>query len=266
MSERPLNPVDQPVRLSPSTLESISTCPLRWFLQTQAKAGENSSTAAPIGRLVHALADAVQRNEIPPEPAAVQAWLDRAWPALHIAVPWYSTAQRVQIHAALDRLCRYLRVQAAPEVFSDRLERGADGSWNVIDFKTSKTKPTQADVDANLQLGLYQAAILSGALESEGDPELSTTGRTADVPVVSGASLVQLTFDTRSTDASPKVQAQAAITEQVDPSWLMDGIVNAVHTIRTEEISARPGKHCRTCSFTMMCPAKIDPEVLADDD
>lgn len=299
MSERPLNPVDQPVELSPSTLESISTCPLRWFLQTQAKAGQNSSTAAPIGRLVHALADAVQRNEIPPEPAALQAWLDRAWPALQIAVPWYSTAQRVQIYAALDRLCRYLRVQAAPEVFSermiqvviqldqlaglldtgvqfsdaismrgrlDRLERGADGSWNVIDFKTSKTKPTQAEVDAHLQLGLYQAAILSGALAAEGDPGLTTTGRTTDVPVVSGASLVQLTFDTGATDASPKVQAQAAITEQVDPSWLMDGIVDAVHTIRTEDISARPGKHCRSCSFTMMCPARIDPEVLTDDD
>ena len=148
----------------------------------------------------------------------------------------------------------------------DRLERGADGSWNVIDFKTSKTKPTQAEVDAHLQLGLYQAAILSGALAAEGDPGLTTTGRTTDVPVVSGASLVQLTFDTGTTDASPKVQAQAAITKQVDPSWLMDGIVDAVHTIRTEDISARPGKHCRSCSFTMMCPARIDPEVLTDDD
>ena len=45
----------------------------------------------------------------------------------------------------------------------DRVERDPDGRIRIVDFKTSKTAPTAADVALYDQLGVYQLAVQHGA-------------------------------------------------------------------------------------------------------
>jgi RecB family exonuclease len=61
----------------------------------------------------------------------------------------------------------------------DRLERDADGRLVVVDLKTGKSKPKDAELPALPQLGAYQLAIEHGAFPAEGDES-------------GGAALVQL--------------------------------------------------------------------------
>lgn len=42
----------------------------------------------------------------------------------------------------------------------DRIDKTEDGSYEIIDYKTSRRLPSQADVDNNLQLSLYHMGIL----------------------------------------------------------------------------------------------------------
>ncbi len=43
--------------------------------------------------------------------------------------------------------------------FVDRLDKVADGVWEIHDYKTSASLPTQAEADASRQLALYELAI-----------------------------------------------------------------------------------------------------------
>lgn len=43
--------------------------------------------------------------------------------------------------------------------FIDRLDKVTDGVWEIHDYKTSASLPTQAQADANRQLALYECAI-----------------------------------------------------------------------------------------------------------
>src|SRR4029450_3793350 len=46
---------------------------------------------------------------------------------------------------------------------ADRVERDPDGRVRIVDFKTSKTTPSAADVALHDQLGVYQLAVQQGA-------------------------------------------------------------------------------------------------------
>jgi putative RecB family exonuclease len=45
------------------------------------------------------------------------------------------------------------------EGFIDRLALGADGIFEIHDYKTGKSLPTQAEVDSDWQLGIYELAV-----------------------------------------------------------------------------------------------------------
>ena len=55
--------------------------------------------------------------------------------------------------------------------YIDRLARRADGTWEIHDYKTGRWLPTQADVDKDRQLALYQIGLPSHWKEIE-DVEL----------------------------------------------------------------------------------------------
>ena len=71
--------------------------------------------------------------------------------------------------------------------YADRLELDEDGRVVVIDLKTWKYPPTDKDLPANPQLGLYQLAVEHGAV----DELIGEPGRTG------GAELVQLRKEAR---------------------------------------------------------------------
>src|SRR5690606_37054698 len=83
----------------------------------------------------------------------------------------------------------------------DRVEIDAEGRVHVVDFKTSRSAPSQAKIAQHAQLGVYQVAVEHGAVESLGVPGARS----------GGAELVQLRNPAGAKDPdAPKVQPQAA--------------------------------------------------------
>ena len=109
----------------------------------------------------------------------------------------------------------------------DRMDRLADGSVRVIDYKTGKPK-SQKDADESLQLSIYALAASQKwgynastlALQNLADGSLSVTHR-------NGAQLAK---------ASDKVTA-------------------AAEDIAAGKFEPKRGFHCSWCGFRSLCPA-----------
>jgi hypothetical protein len=69
---------------------------------------------------------------------------------------------------------------------ADRLDRAADGSLVVVDFKTGATVPSKAAVAENAQLAVYQLAINLGAADGLG-ARLAGTRDASPAPVTEPA-------------------------------------------------------------------------------
>lgn len=247
--DRPRRASDRRVRVSPSSLEDLARCPLRWM--TRAAGGARPHPAGPeaVGSLVHEiLASASERD-----PAALRQRLDEAWPPLGLAPGWLERRARGDAEMMLDRAARYLRqaeAQGRREVAReltvtaavgghmvtarfDRVEEDVDGRLRVIDFKTGASKPTANQLRQSPQLGAYQVA-------------LGTRGR------VGGAALVQLG---RAANQRLTVQEQAALDETDDPHWAERMIRRSAVTMAAARFEARTGPWCRTCDVVASCPA-----------
>ncbi|MBM3685668.1 MAG: ATP-dependent helicase [Actinobacteria bacterium] len=268
--EVPVRPVDQSVALSGSGLATLRGCPLRWFLSRVMRAEGPRGRALAIGSLVHAMAERAARGEIAPEPAAMSAAIDRVWSELSFDAPWESQAERGEVEKALERLCAYLRHADAPLAVEhpfavaiplraaalpggdreailrgaiDRIEVTADGRVRLVDFKTARHLPTGPQVQSDPQLGVYQVAVQHGAL-----------GDLAPTPTLAGAALVQLRADATDAPGMPRVQEQAALSD--DDTWLLDDIHQAIARVRAEDFPAVVSEECRTCPYAVACPAQ----------
>lgn len=308
----PLRAADEPVRLSASALQSLTNCPLRWFLDRQVYASSSRGSAAALGIAIHTLAEALATGELPADIDVLDAELDRIWPALGFDVPWFEIAERARVRQMLDRLCRFHRLRDAKRISSevtlggvidlalladiviagrsttaddvceqqaddlqaamiedvlagladidraisvsgriDRIEIDDEGRLSLLDIKTTANPGTKAEVAADLQLALYQAAVLTGAL-AQPLPVPSTSGP----PVIDHAALVVVGTEGAKGSGEPAILTQAALTEHEDPVWLFQAIADAITTIRRRAFPPRPGSHCRTCSFTSICPTQ----------
>lgn len=253
----PLIPADAPVRLSATALSGLAQCPTRWFLQRRAEASTPRPSSAGFGSLLHAAIAAVHSGELPAEAQAMADAIRPAFDLLPYEADWEAARAWQAAREAIDRFltwhgARGREVVAAELDFDvvtevpgdqvrlvgavDLVDVGPDGV-DVVDFKTGKTVPTRADAACDLQLGVYQRAIA--------DVE-QVAGRT-----VAGARLVYLAKGS----GKPTCREQAGLTP--DDSWLDEAFADAVHTLRSEELPARPDltKRCERCSLRPMCPA-----------
>ncbi len=263
-----MRPAGDPIPLSGSALEQLMTCPLQWFLQREAKAGEGSGRGAGFGSIVHAIADAVTRGVLDPDLDALAANVATVWPRLEFEIPWHSERERAEARAALERFLTWhaaergrtlvdgevsielpLRVAGRDVVLRgriDRVELDAEGRVWVIDFKTSKSARTKKEVADHLQLGLYQLAVREGALRG-------VAGVPADAQP-GGAELVYLRRPAPYNRPGPQVIEQPAIGEPGDhPAEVAIG--RAVELIAGERFPAIVGPQCQYCTFRRSCPA-----------
>jgi RecB family exonuclease len=222
--------------------------------------------SANLGQVLHALAERVASGDLPAEVAPLMAEVEAIWDRLAFRTPWSRQRELARIGKAVARFVQWhrdnprevlgaeQRFQAVVDVdgrpvmltgFADRLEIDDDDRVVVVDFKSSRAAPTGPAVAGNLQLALYQYAVVAGALD-EG------AGR----PVASGgAVLVQLGIDDDS--AVPKVQAQPAHAHDgPERLVLREGLARAAALVRDETFPAVAGQHCRDCPFVAICPAK----------
>ena len=274
VSGQPVRPLEEPMKISASTLEALLDCPAKWFLEHEAGGTAESTAAQGFGKIVHSLADRVVRGDLGEQVThdALMEHVDKVWSQLQFRTPWSAVRDHAQLQAALRRFLDWHRtnprrvagteVQMEAEVtvggevvkifgYADRLEVDAEGRVVVVDFKTTKQSPTSAQVAEHAQLALYQLAVANGAVDD-------LVGGKAEP---GGAELVQLRLE--NLDAGAKVQHQPAPSTDEEGRHPVElEVAEVVRRIREEDFGVREGDHCKYCSFESLCPLKTSGTVL----
>ncbi len=183
-TDDPLRDPDQPAPVSPSDVEKIMKCPLRWVLERH---GGDDGAALPsvTGTLVHAL---VQASASGVGEAEVEQVLRHAWAGVDAGAPWFDRRELDRVRGMLAAFRRWfadsrtgltqvavehdmeLALPAGPEGPAlllrgrvDRLEADAEGRPVIVDVKTGKSATSAADAAVHPQLAVYQLAAALGA-------------------------------------------------------------------------------------------------------
>ncbi|MBX6355664.1 MAG: ATP-dependent helicase, partial [Micromonosporaceae bacterium] len=254
--DRPLAGPGEPVRVTPSTMESALRCSLRWLLERHGGAAE-ASPAQGVGNLVHAAA--MLAEDASADRAKLIEYIAARFDAIELAARWTAGSERARAEAMVDKLLRWLvqnprRLIAIEREFAvrvaddpgrpieltgrvDRLERDEAGRLVVIDLKTGKsTSVSQADVAEHPQLGAYQLAVEAGAFAEHGLES-------------GGAALVQLGIG-----AEAREQAQPPLREAEDPGWARAMVRRAADTLAAATFTAVVNSKCRVCPVRTSCP------------
>ena len=267
VNERPVRPAELPIALSGSGLESILTCPLKWFLEHDAHADVLRPSSTKFGSVIHAVADYVAKGEVPADLESMDSLVDRVWRDLRFDAAWQSVSERAEARDALSRFLVYHlrgdRTLLATEQeyraeisvptsdggseavrlrgFLDRIEQDSAGRTVAIDLKNIRRPASDASLPSHAQLGVYQLLL------RENDAE------------VGGAALVQLRVPAAPGAADPKVQFQDAL-EAISPTWVEIELGQAAELLRAEGFVARPNDGCRYCSYQLVCPSQRQGE------
>jgi putative RecB family exonuclease len=168
---------ETPIRLSYSSISTYELCPLQYrFRYVEAQPGRRTP-ALGFGESLH---EALRRYHGQPVPVApnlevLLGYLDDAWDASAYRSEqeeraYHSHAREVLIAYHRDN-ARAFRVPVALEQrfqidvdgvrvsgVIDRMDRAADGSYEIIDYKTSRRLPPRKYVETDLQLSIYHLA------------------------------------------------------------------------------------------------------------
>ncbi|WFE42786.1 PD-(D/E)XK nuclease family protein [Micromonospora sp. WMMD998] len=254
--DRPLVDDGEPVRVTPSAMESALRCSLRWLLERHGGSGP-ASAAQGVGNLVHAAA--MLAEDASADREALLEYVAARFDAIELAARWMVGPERQRAEAMVDKLLRWLagnprRLLAIEHEFAvrlddptrpveltgrvDRLEVDDEGRLVVIDLKTGKsTAVTEREVAEHPQLGAYQAAVEAGGFAEFGEES-------------GGAALVQLGTGAR--DA--KEQAQAAAGEGPEAGWATALVRRTADTMAAATFAAVANSKCRVCPVRTSCP------------
>ena len=277
-ADQPTTPAGELVHLSGSQLGNVLACPRQWFLARKAQAESSRNPAAAFGSVVHVLAEFGARTRVDSD--ELSDHLESVWSQLDFDANWLSAVERVEAESALERFVTWQDARADLELLgtevafscevelgdervrltgsADRVERDVDGRIRIVDFKTSRSVPTAADVAQHDQLGVYQLAVQQGAFD-----DLAGAGCRPG-----GAELVYLRMSD-GTGSYPKVFQQASLDDvpfpapsptsgpdPAPPTWVHGRLAEAARIIRSEQHDARLGPACRYCPFRGSCPAQ----------
>ena len=245
---------DRPVRVSPSRIESFLACELRTVMQDLG-VHDDEAVAASLGVVVHDLASNAPDDQPLEE---FERQLHAVWDSIDFGASWFADNEKARATTMLQRLVSWLRDSrgeltrvAVEEPFEvaigdavvagrvDRLERDAEGRLVVVDLKTGKSKPRDADLPQHPQLGTYQLAIQEGAFAAAGDRP-------------GGAVLVQLGASGRNVE-----QWQPPLAQADDPEWARRAVDHVAARMRGHEFSAIENSRCQICDVRGCCPLQV---------
>jgi RecB family exonuclease len=253
--DRPLVDEGQPVKVTPSSMESALRCSLRWLLERHGGAAP-PGPAQGVGNLVHAAAMLAEDANADRE--KLVEYVSARFDAIELAAHWLAGPEQDRAQGMVDKLLRWLaanprRLLAIEHEFTvrlederrpiqltgrvDRLEVDDQGRLVVIDLKTGKTTTvSSADVEEHAQLAGYQAAVEAGAFGDHG----SESG---------GAALVQL-----GPGKDAREQMQLPLTDATDPQWAYAMVRRTAETMAAATFSAVANSRCRVCPVRTSCP------------
>ena len=197
-SRSPLRVPGELVRVSPSLVELVSSCPLRWLL-TRHGGEDVRALPAVTGSLVHGLVAAAAAGAT--DEQLEQALAD-AWTGVDAGAPWYSRAEQQRVRQMVAMFRQWWRdsraeltevgceqevevrlppldgaVEGAADGTTvllrgrvDRLERDCQGRPVIVDVKSSKTPVSKQAAQEHAQLATYQLAAAHGAFAEHGLP------------------------------------------------------------------------------------------------
>ncbi|MFB9235280.1 ATP-dependent helicase [Plantactinospora siamensis] len=252
--DRPLVDEGEPVRVSPSGMESALRCSLRWLLERHGGRAP-ASAAQGVGNLVHAAAMLAEDASVDRE--RLIDYVAGRFDAIELAARWMAGPERSRAEAMVDKLLRWLadnprRLLAIEQEFAvrlddpvrpveltgrvDRLEVDEQGRLVVIDLKTGRTTAVAAaDLAEHPQLAGYQAAVEAGAFAEHGDSS-------------GGAALVQLGTSAK----EAKEQNQPA--EGGEEGWAAAMVRRTAETMAASTFAAVANSRCRVCPVRPACP------------
>ncbi|MGW5225097.1 ATP-dependent helicase [Nocardia niigatensis] len=263
---------DGAISLSPSTVDQLKTCPLRWALERHG-GGDGENPHALKGNLVHTLVQALagQVSEDQVKQALAKAW-KKVDPTARDGDNWHSRAELRRTEGMVDTFLAWLRntrdeltaigievpvdcvlpargpgeqpVRISGRV--DRVERDALGRFVIVDVKTGKTPISKQAAEEHAQLATYQVAAAEGAL-GEGDP--------------GGARLVYVA----------KPSSKEGATQRTQPPLDADGI-DTWRTVIHDAADASKGPSylamrndgCRHCKVAGSCPVQDTGRQVTD--
>jgi superfamily I DNA/RNA helicase/RecB family exonuclease len=257
--DRPLVDEGEPVRVTPSGMESALRCSLRWLLERHGGRAP-ASAAQGVGNLVHAAAMLAEDASV--DRGKLLEYVAARFDMIELAARWLAGPERNRAEAMVDKLLRWLagnprRLLAIEHEFAvrlddpkrpielvgrvDRLEVDDQGRLVVVDLKTGRATAVSAgEIAEHPQLGAYQAAVEAGAFTDLGVGTES-----------GGAALVQLGTPTR--EAREQVQPPPS-GEGEEAGWARAMVRRTAETMAAATFSAVANATCRVCPVATSCP------------
>ena len=251
------------VTLTPSTLQALTDCPLRWLAERHG--GTNvRDLRSTIGSVLHALIAQPGRTE-----SQLLAELERAWEHLPFDAQWHSDNELARYRAMVRAFVEW-RTQTRRELTEvgvevdvdgvlgvrredggevrlrgrvDRLERDAAGRLVIVDVKTGKTPVSKDDAQQHAQLAMYQLAVAEGMLPA-GPAGVEPGGARLVYPAKTGASGVV-------------EREQDPLTPAAREEW-RNLIRQAADATAGPRFIARRNDGCAHCPIRPSCPAHAE--------
>ena len=282
-SDEPLHRDGLPVTLSPSALQTLYDCPLRWLLERHGGTDRRDlrSTA---GSVLHALIADSARSE-----SQLLADLEKSWTTIPFDSEWYSRSELSRYRAMLAAFARW-RAQTRHELTEvgtevdvdgvlthpdpdlpdvrvrgrvDRLERDGAGRLVVVDIKTGRSPASKDDAQRHAQLAMYQLAVAAG---------LGPAGRSGNVPRAGECTQPQgaepacgeppgggrLVYVAKTAAGGAVERDQDALTPEARREW-QDMLHRAAAAAAGPWFPARANDGCGHCPVRSSCPAHGRP-------
>ncbi len=251
---------DHVITLTPSSLQMLTDCPLRWLVERHGGTDARDLRST-IGSMLHALIAESAGSE-----SQLLAALERAWQHLPFESRWYS-ANELTRHRAMIQTFLAWRARTRSELTEvgvevdvdgvldgrggasvrlrgrvDRIERDAAGRLVIVDVKTGKTPVSKDDAQRHAQLAAYQLAVAEGLVAHGEEP--------------GGARLVYLG---RTGPGGATERDQDPLTPEARAEW-RNLVREAAEATAGPQFIARINDGCAHCALRPSCPAHAGTE------